>query len=56
MCPWALKTRKGYSQILIQDMKCHSSSSKEILSCLQNKKAEDIFGFSQKIRVNELIH
>ena len=56
MSPWALQTdNKGYSQILVQDMKCQSSSSKEILACLKNVKPEDIFGFSRKIRVKEFV-
>ena len=53
MCSWALSTNIGYSLILVQHLKCHSSSSKTLLACLKGKTAEEIVEFSKKIKVRE---
>ena len=50
MCPWALSTSR-YSKKFVQEMNCESSTSKEVIACLQSKPAEEMANFIKKTKV-----
>ncbi|XP_057380570.1 venom carboxylesterase-6-like [Daphnia carinata] len=51
-CPWALNPKIGeYTKFLANHLNCSSDSSRELLTCLRTRKAEDIAGIRKHFTI-----
>ena len=56
-CPWGLHTTVGeYTKILGSHLNCTFATSRQLLTCLREKKAEEIVGIRQHITVKKLVN